>query len=304
MDALLLVHKPLGISSTKVGTKIKKLLGIKRVGHAGTLDLEASGLLLILLGSACRLQSHILVFHKEYEGNIRFGLETETDDIFGTVMSYSDTSILDDPAFRTEAEGRVKNHFSGIINQTAPRVSAKKSGGVPDYKRVRSGEVVTPKQKEVEVEVLDFTFIDEKTAKYHVRVSSGFYVRSFARDVGVLLGVSAVAESISRTSIGPFNLSEAFDCSEVNDAVVLKKVLEAQPLAVKSIADVCSVLPYEKIFISDQLLIEMVKNGNLKALEHLEIDTGYFLIYGTSEPIAIVKRLNEVLSYEYVFPLS
>jgi tRNA pseudouridine55 synthase len=299
MDALILVNKPPGISSTKVGTAIKRLSGIRKAGHAGTLDLEASGLLLILLGAACRMQSHLLVFDKVYSGTLRFGIATDTDDLAGKIVSRQDTSALSDPRFRAEAEERIKKAFSGKINQIAPAVSAKKSDGIPDYKRVRRGEVVTPKSKEVEVEVLEFTFLDEHRARYELRVSSGFYVRSFARDAGALIGIQAAAESICRTSIGPLHIDEAINFDDLD-----AEVFNGSRSGFKSLNEIFDILPYPRTVISDASAIAQVCSGNKQALADLKIDSPYHLVYSDSEPLAIVSRVDTTVSYAYVKPLS
>lgn len=321
MNALFLINKPTGVSSTKIGSQLRRALKVKKCGHAGTLDLEASGLLLILFGNACRFQAHLLNFDKEYKGLIRFGLETDTDDIFGAVLSECDTSTLQDSNRRTEIEQQVKGRFKGLINQVAPKVSAKKSGGVPDYERVRRGEEVTLKSKEVSVEVLDFKFLDEEEklensalhdkvlARYHLRVSSGFYVRSFARDIGEMIGVKAVAESICRSSVGPFKLEDAI---HPDDIVVEDMIEQLQGKAVFGVKEIFDLLPYEKFVLNDPEKCLMVRHGNPAAIRDLVLNSeeqrganevpSFSLLYFNDEPLAILDLTQDSPSYAYVLP--
>lgn len=311
MDGLLLINKPQGVSSTKLGTKLKKVLNIKKVGHAGTLDLEASGLLLLLLGSACRLQDYLLSFKKEYKGLIRFGVETNTDDIFGEVLSKSDTSLLSSKDKMLEIEDLVKTKFSGSMLQVAPKVSAKKTAGISDYKRIRRGEEVVEKSKNIWVEVLDFKFISQDLAQYHVNVSSGFYVRSFARDIGKLIGISAVTESICRTSVGPFKIENAYDPAydsvsnprefldiDNYDAQEFKNSIISKIL---SIEEVCSSLNFERIEIIDEILIKQFQNGNPEAIKSLNLKSNAAIIFGKEKPLAIIKNNAGECSYSLVF---
>jgi tRNA pseudouridine55 synthase len=303
MDNLILINKPKGISSTQVGAKVRYTLGEKKMGHAGTLDPDATGLLLLLSGSACRFQSHLLGFKKEYMGIIRFGVSSSTDDMSGDVTEYDDVSRLSDSCFRKEIEQRVFSEFNGLIRQVAPDVSAKKTNGVPDYVRVRNGEPVIPKEKEVEVKVIEFEFIDESRVMYHLEVSSGFYVRAFARDAGYLAGIPAVAESISRISVGPFLLSDAIDYEQVLNGNIKTNSADSSCPGFMSISDICQALPYKKTVVSDSEDCEMIKNGNPAFLEKLEIDSGHNLLYNVDGyPLAIVNREEDRVMYSYVLP--
>jgi tRNA pseudouridine55 synthase len=296
MDSLILIDKPTGISSAKIGAKVKKNTGIKKIGHVGTLDVEASGLLLLLTGRATRLQSHLLHFDKEYRGYIRLGVTTATDDMFGDILTESDTSIFQDSANWSKHEEQIKKTFKGSYLQVAPNVSAKKTGGEPDYKKVRRGETVTKKSKEVSVEILDFYFESENRIFYNVRVSTGFYVRSFARDVGEILGVGGAAESIERTRIGPFLLEDALPIPKMDSTS-----LGIGSSFVVPLENIFNLLPYPAEKIVDQSLEMLFRSGNIQALESLRHSEDYVVVYNSREvPLGLVRSEDSRLRYDFV----
>jgi tRNA pseudouridine55 synthase len=298
MDTLVLINKPTGISSAKIGGKVKINTGIKKIGHVGTLDVEASGLLLLLTGRATRLQSHLLHFDKEYKGYIRLGVTTTTDDMFGEILTEADTSFFQDSTSWSKHEELIKNTFKGSYLQVAPNVSAKKTGGEPDYKKVRRGEMVTRKSKEVSVEILDFYFESESRIFYNVRVSTGFYVRSFARDVGEILGVGGAAESIERTRIGPFLLEDALPISEMDSTSLSLGIGSSFAMTLENIFHL---LPYPGEKLVDEGLEMLFKSGNVQALESLGPAEDYLVVYNSKEvPLGLVRNEDSRLRYDFV----
>lgn len=202
---ILLVDKPAGPTSHDVVEHVRKAAGIRRVGHAGTLDPFASGLLLLLLGSATRLSEYFLGMEKGYDATLRLGMETDSWDLEGEV-------IREDPGWHgitgKEIEAALAD-LRGQILQTPPVYSAKKIRGEAAHRRVRRGEEVV--LDPVEVTVLDLTLTGIQLPFVHLKVlcSSGTYVRALARDLGRALGVGGHLTALRRTSIGPFSISEA-----------------------------------------------------------------------------------------------
>jgi tRNA pseudouridine55 synthase len=217
------VDKPVGPTSHDVVGRSRRLLGTRRVGHAGTLDPMASGVLVILAGEATKLASYLTAHDKRYEARVAFGLATDTLDAEG-----SPTRAAEPPAWLREdlarlAEGRdpaeAPRIFSAIeaerarTAQTPPAFSAIQVGGVRSYDRARAGEAVELDDRPVEVRSLrvigasaegDGPYVDLEVA-----VSKGYYVRSLARDLGDRLGVPAHLARLRRTASGPFTLEEA-----------------------------------------------------------------------------------------------
>lgn len=204
MTGILLVDKPSGMTSHDVVDRVRKASGIRRVGHTGTLDPNATGLLVLCLGKATRLSEHLTGLDKEYEGTMRLGLVTESYDSDGQVVEehpIPDVTIEQIQAFC--------DRFVGDIEQLPPMVSAVKVGGERLYKIARKGETVerTPRK----ITVHEFTVLSyvKPDAVIRVRCTSGTYVRALCHDVGQLLGCGAILSSLRRTRVGKHEVSSA-----------------------------------------------------------------------------------------------
>ena len=223
---ILLVDKPSGPTSHDVVEQVRKAAGIRRVGHAGTLDPFASGLLLLLLGSATRLSEYFLGMETGYDATLRLGMETDSWDLEGEV-------IREDPGWNRITGEDVEMALAGLrgpILQTPPVYSAKKIRGEAAHRRARRGEDVS--LDPVEVTVLDLTLAGVELPFVHLKVhcSSGTYVRALARDLGRALGVGGHLTALRRTSIGPFAVSEALAPSSLGDpASVLEALIPSAP---------------------------------------------------------------------------
>ncbi len=204
-DGLLLVDKPSGPTSHDVIDRVRRVLGLRRVGHAGTLDPFASGLLLVLVGRATRLAQFLVGLSKRYEGSIRLGVATETDDRTGTVTVTRDGAERIPDSALQEAMASL----TGAQLQHPPVYSAKKVGGRRAYRLARSGGTV--ELPAVEIEVFQFTPIAREGAavRFEALVSSGTYVRALARDLGVRLGCGAHLAELRRTAVGSFEIGAA-----------------------------------------------------------------------------------------------
>jgi tRNA pseudouridine55 synthase len=202
---ILLVDKPAGPTSHDVVDQVRRVIGIRRVGHAGTLDPFASGLLLLLLGTATRISEYLLGMDKGYDATLRLGVETDSLDPEGEVVR--EVSGWDHVTIE-EIEMALAG-LRGRILQVPPTYSAKKIRGEAAHRRVRRGEEVTLDPVEVTVQELALAAAEPPFVRLKVLCSSGTYVRALARDLGRALGVGAHLTALRRTSIGPFLLSEA-----------------------------------------------------------------------------------------------
>ena len=207
VPGLWLVDKPSGPSSHYVVGRMRKFLGLKRVGHAGTLDPLASGLLVIMAGNASRLFDSVQAFPKTYAAEFRLGEKTDSQDITGSPLPDWTPKRLP-PLGREEVEGALAS-FRGDIVQVPPMYSALKKDGVPLYKLARKGEVVERAARDATVYHLELLEFDGCSGRLEMQVSSGFYVRTLINDLGDRLGCGAVMTALRRTSIGPFAVADA-----------------------------------------------------------------------------------------------
>ena len=210
-DGFLVIDKPGGITSHDVVAKIRKRFKTKRVGHAGTLDPMATGVLVIGIGNATKLLQYIVEGRKSYDATISFGSSTHTDDKEGDVISTASAQEID--SLSDEAIQRVLNSFVGKIMQRPSSVSAIKVDGVTAHERVRRGEKVELPAREVEVFSLTIYRINRSTGSLSVDIgvdcSAGTYIRAIARDAGDALNIGGHLTSLRRTIVEPFTLKDA-----------------------------------------------------------------------------------------------
>lgn len=207
MDGVLVIDKPPGPTSHDVVARVRDAIGIKRVGHTGTLDPLASGVLTLVLGRAARLAQFLSGAEKEYDAQIRLGLETNTYDITGqprTSRAASPVDSLNQPQIE-----KVLQEFRGSYLQKPPPFSAKKIGGTRAYALARRGVPVQPRSSPVLVSRLELTGFRGNVLELSMTCSAGFYVRSLAHDVGARLGTGACLQALRRLRTGDFRLDEA-----------------------------------------------------------------------------------------------
>ena len=203
VDGVLVVNKPEGPSSHDVVVVARRALGVTRVGHTGTLDPQARGVLPLVVGQATRLAQHLTGSDKEYHATIRFGVVTDTYDAAGEVLQSSDIA----PA--REAIESALSAFRGTFDQTPPAYSAKMIGGERSYVRARAGKPVASPPVRVTVHALELLSADGRLCRLRVRCSAGFYVRALAHDLGRALGCGAILEQLERTEAAGFTLADA-----------------------------------------------------------------------------------------------
>ena len=218
MNALVLINKPVGLRSTNCVAIVRKYLGGLKVGHAGTLDSTASGLLILLTGNATRLCEYVMSLPKVYRVVIQFGSETDTADYSGEIVNAPGYNSLDVDVLNDALYG-----FAGWRMQNPPPVSAVKIDGVPAYKLARSGKDPDMKARPVFFRKIDvITPYDPETGTLELEVhcGRGTYIRSLAVDLGKITGCCAHVKSLVRTAIGTFTLDDA----ESPDAESFKQV--------------------------------------------------------------------------------
>jgi len=224
MQGLLLLNKPKDITSFGAVARIKRLSGEKRIGHTGTLDPMATGVLPIFLGRATVLSSYLLEADKSYIAEIKLGITTDTCDITGEILSQKECSISDSELLS------VMEKFKGKSYQTPPMFSAIKKNGVRLYELARKGEKVDVPKREINISHIELIsgISGEKTFKIDVRVSKGTYIRSLARDIGEALGCGATLKELCRTETGIFKIEDCIRLDELNEENVSDFVMSEE----------------------------------------------------------------------------
>ncbi len=208
--AIALIDKEKDWTSFDVVAKLRGLTKIKKVGHAGTLDPLATGLLILAFGRATKTLSSYQGMEKEYEGVIRLGATSKTDDSEADEENIVDVSNLDDKQIEIACLS-----FVGRINQKAPLYSAKKVGGKKLYALARKNIEIEPPSSEVEIYQFDLIGIDLPLVSFSVRCSKGTYIRSLARDIGETLGVGGYLANLRRSAIGDYKVQNALKIDEI-----------------------------------------------------------------------------------------
>jgi tRNA pseudouridine55 synthase len=204
MNAVLIIDKAPGMTSHDVVHRVRRILGLRSVGHLGTLDPMATGVLPLVLGNFTRLAQFYLHSEKSYEGVIRFGFATDTYDAEGEPSCAEGKVSLSLDKVRDLAA-----KFLGVIEQMPPPFSAKKINGVPAYKLARKKKDVQLKPVQVEVKELEITKFENSCAHFSSRVASGTYLRSIAHDLGQSAGCGAHLQSLRRTAVAEFSVADA-----------------------------------------------------------------------------------------------
>jgi len=226
MDGILIIDKPEGVTSHDVVQAIRKRFGMRKVGHLGTLDPMATGVLPVSLGRATRLAQFLPASPKDYNGEIRFGFSTNTYDREGSPTS--DEKPFDRSA--DEIRQRMRS-MTGTLDQVPPPFSAKKVGGVPSYKLARANRSVEIAPVRIGVEQFELLGLEPPFAKFRVVCSGGTYVRSLAHDLGQLVGCGAHLTALRRTRSGDFLIADATTPGRISetDLVPMDRLLISWP---------------------------------------------------------------------------
>jgi tRNA pseudouridine55 synthase len=227
-SGLVVVDKSGGMTSHDVVSRVRRLAGTRKVGHAGTLDPMATGVLVLGVNRATRLLGHLMLTEKGYDATIRLGVATTTDDAEGEVTATVSTDGLDEAVVRAAAA-----EFVGELQQVPTAVSAIKVDGKRAYQRVRDGEEVELKARPVTVheltvhEVRGVSTGSTTEVDISVRCSSGTYIRAIARDLGARLGVGGHLSALRRTAVGPYDLASARTLDQLGEEFALMPIADA-----------------------------------------------------------------------------
>jgi tRNA pseudouridine55 synthase len=275
MNGILIIDKPPGWTSHDVVAKLRGILKQKRIGHGGTLDPMATGVLPVFAGRATRAVEFCEKFDKEYIAGLRLGVETDTQDITGSIVASSDVT-----ATRQEVE-RVLSHFTGQIMQLPPMYSAVKIGGTPLYKLARRGQEVARKPRPVAIEQIEI--LEQTGADYLLRIvcSKGTYIRTLCHDIGRFLGCGGTMFSLRRTRVGPFKLEQSVTLAQVEELAAAGQEQE--------------LVPVEAIFLSwpaislDEKQTAKCMNG---ASFPIGAGNGLYRVYGSNERFLMLGRVE------------
>jgi tRNA pseudouridine55 synthase len=203
-EGILLVDKPQGITSHDVVSKLRRVFHIKKIGHAGTLDPMATGLLLMLVGKATKASQYLMSMDKEYAGTLRLGQITDSQDADGEIVEERPVPDLTEETVRAEMRT-----FLGDQYQTPPMYSAKKVNGQPLYKLARKGKTVEREPRVINISKFEMTSFAPREIGFVVACSKGAYIRTVAHDFGEKLGCGAHLNSLRRTGVGKFRIEKA-----------------------------------------------------------------------------------------------
>lgn len=229
MDGVIVIRKEKGFTSHDVVAKLRGILHMKKIGHTGTLDPDAEGVLPVALGKATRLVDMITDKEKTYEAVMRLGVVTDTQDMSGTVLSQTTERSVTEEELCT-----VVSSFVGDYMQVPPMYSALKVNGKKLYELAREGKTVERKPRPVhfyEIEILDISF---PLVRFRVTCSKGTYIRTLCHDIGEKLGCGAAMESLLRTKVGRFTLDDAITLAQTEEAVQ-KGTIESKILGIEEI---------------------------------------------------------------------
>ena len=218
---LILVNKPVGITSFKLVYIIKKKLNVKKVGHCGTLDPLASGLMIVLVGKYTKLQEKFMKQDKVYLATIKLGIRTDSGDLEGKIISQSDYSHI-----KENEKKNALNSFVGKISQIPPMYSALKVNGKKLYELARKGITIERKPREITIYNIDFLDFKKDTFSIRIKCSSGTYIRTLAEDIGKKINTDTVLINLVREEIGNYKLSSAINIDDIkqNDNFCLQQL--------------------------------------------------------------------------------
>lgn len=208
--------KPSGLSSFQLVKKVRRLTGCKKVGHAGTLDPLATGLLLICTGKATKRFDELTTYEKVYEGTVELGVRTSTDDAEGEIIKTGPVPNVDEETIQ-----HVLKTFEGEIDQVPPMFSALKRNGKPLYKLARRGEILELEPRRVHVYEMRLVNWSSPVIHIQVRCGRGTYIRSLARDIGIALQTEGYLKTLKRTRIGPFRIEDALTMEQFEQKLKL-----------------------------------------------------------------------------------
>ena len=294
INGIIAINKPEGVSSARAVAHVKKKLGVKKIGHTGTLDPFATGLLLCTINKATRISQFFLDGHKRYLARVYLGLETDTYDLTGQTVFTASNSVME--ALTKQDIKQVVQSFQGVQEQVPPIFSALKHKGQPLYKLARQGKKITKPPRQIEIFSLQIRDITLPWFDLEIFCSSGTYIRSLAFDIGKKLGCGAHLSKLSRTHSSEFKLEDSIELSELealdkDDALAriipMSKCLKFMPKIVVTGSMV------KKIRFGQKLLVREINEPLTEPGLHIRI------IDDNSELLAIVQLNENRREYNY-----
>lgn len=284
MKGFLIVNKPKGITSFDVIRKLKPILKEKRIGHVGTLDPFASGVLIIALGRYTKLFFLFDDLYKEYIAEGVFGESRDTDDVEGKVLEKTkNQNIL---SFN-ELEALIKNNFLGSILQKPPIYSAKKIDGKRAYDLARENKEFQLKSVNVFINNIELLEYNYPYFRIKTSVSKGTYIRAIVRDIGEITNNLAYTKDLIRTSIGDYNIDNAISLENINANNII------------SFFDMFK--NFDKLVIEDEKDIKQILSGNTKLIENINIKNKYLaLVDRDNNLLAIINNINNSNRYSFI----
>jgi tRNA pseudouridine55 synthase len=283
MNGVVIIDKLAGLTSHDVVNRVRRILGQRAVGHLGTLDPSATGVLPIVLGNLTRLAQFYVHSEKTYEGVIRFGFATDTYDADG-----EPTTPLQDVHIQRDEVRAAAAEFQGTIEQIPPPFSAKKIAGVPAYKLARKKQEVA--LKPVQVEIMEFEILQTTAdqAAFRARVASGTYIRSVANEMGQRLGCGAHLASLRRTAVAEFAIGDAHSLEALQTA-------KQQGIAESLFVHPRKLVPQLPAVTANEESAALIRSGRAVNLPEMSRAPQVKVFYGQSDLIAIATRIAGTL---------
>lgn len=286
MDGIILIDKPKGITSFDVIRKLRKVLKEKKIGHTGTLDPLATGLMLICLGKATKLAADLEAEDKVYLASFELGYSTDTYDIEGKILEKSDKIVT-----RDEVEKSSKR-FIGSIKQIPPMYSAIKVEGKKLYELARKGIEIERKERDINIEYIDLLEYKQNRVTIRTKVSKGCYIRSLIYDIGKDLGTYATMTELRREKVGVSDLSKAYSLEKIEEMLQNKDFS-----FLKSIEDE---FLFPKHFLENEREENLFLNGNTVKLKE-SIENGKYRVYFKDKFLGLAEIKNTVLLKGYKY---
>jgi tRNA pseudouridine55 synthase len=277
MNGVLIIDKPAVMTSHDVVNRVRRILHERSVGHLGTLDPMATGVLPLVVGSFTRLAQFYIRAEKIYEGTIRFGFATDTYDAEGDPTGPPTSVSLDYDQINSLAA-----NFKGVIEQTPPPFSAKKIHGVPAYKLARKHKDVVLQSVQVEIKEFEILAVEGERACFRARVASGTYMRSVAHEMGLKLGCGAHLEQLRRTAVAEFTLEDAVSLDQLDATGSSQQDLFVHPR---------KLLPQLPCVTADDANAARIRSGRPVNLPELSRARQVKVFQGQAELIAIATRV-------------
>jgi tRNA pseudouridine55 synthase len=291
MNGVLIIDKAAGLTSHDVVNRVRRMLKERAVGHLGTLDPMATGVLPLVVGSFTRLAQFYTTSEKSYEGAIRFGFSTDTYDAEG-----EPTSAAQEVTLQKNDLEKLAVKFRGVMEQLPPPFSAKKIKGIPAYKLARKHKDVVLAPVQVEIKEFEIVSVEGAKAHFRARVASGTYIRSVAHDMGKALGCGAHLESLRRTAVAEFSLADAHTLEEISTAGkpgpdISRESAGDPSVLMEFFVHPRKLLPEFPAVSADEMTAARIRDGRTVNLPELSRARQVKVFAGQRELIAIASRV-------------